>query len=69
MYETGSWDGLERSRGAQIGIPEDAIPEMFFQSVDWAKRILAGEQMNEGGARRPGEPRANRLKRLFAACL
>ncbi len=46
MYETGAWEGLSE-RAAQIGIGEDAVPEMFFQSLEWAKKILAGEQMNE----------------------
>ena len=46
MYETGSWDRLDEA-AARLGIPEDAIPGMFIQSVDWAKRIVTGQQADE----------------------
>jgi c-di-GMP-related signal transduction protein len=41
MYETGSWDGLERA-AARLNIAVGTIPDMYIQAVDWS-RILTGQ--------------------------
>jgi c-di-GMP-related signal transduction protein len=49
LYETGSWDRLDRET-VRLGIEEEAIPGMFMQAVDWAKGILTGQQPDEAPA-------------------
>ena len=49
MYETGSWDRLDRET-LRLGIAEEAIPGMFIQAVDWAKGILSGQEPDEAPA-------------------
>jgi c-di-GMP-related signal transduction protein len=49
LYETGSWDRLDRET-VRLGIEEEAIPGMFIQAVDWAKGILTGQQPDEAPA-------------------
>jgi c-di-GMP-related signal transduction protein len=49
MYETGSWDRLDRET-VRLGISEEAIPGMFIQAVDWAKGTLTGQQPDEAPA-------------------
>jgi c-di-GMP-related signal transduction protein len=46
MYEMGSWERLEETT-QKLGISDEVVSEMFFQSVDWAKGILTGRQSDE----------------------
>lgn len=46
LYEAGAWDELNHAAAA-LQIEEDAIPPMFFQSVDWARSILTGQPVDE----------------------
>jgi EAL and modified HD-GYP domain-containing signal transduction protein len=43
MYETGSWDEVDRA-AARLGIDEHVIPAIFLQAVDWAKGLMAGHE-------------------------
>lgn len=41
-YEMGCWDAL--AAGAErLGIPQNAIPDLYLQSVEWARNILSSD--------------------------
>ena len=40
-YEMGCWDGLSVD-AKHLRVPEAAIPELYMQSMDWARNLLAG---------------------------
>ncbi|MGA9882458.1 MAG: HDOD domain-containing protein [Candidatus Acidiferrales bacterium] len=46
LYEQAAWEKLDAA-AAQIGLPSDAIPGMFLEAVDWARRVFSGQQAEE----------------------
>lgn len=46
LYEQAAWDKLD-AEAAGIGLAPDAVPAMFLEAVDWARRIFTGEQAKE----------------------
>lgn len=41
LYERGDWEGVHAA-AAKLSIPEAVIPDLFIQSVEWARGILSG---------------------------
>ena len=46
FYERAAWKQLDAA-AAQIGIAPEAIPGMFLEAVDWARRVFSGQQADE----------------------
>jgi EAL and modified HD-GYP domain-containing signal transduction protein len=40
-YEMGSWDALAVD-AKRLGVPEAAIPDLYMESMDWARNLLSG---------------------------
>lgn len=43
LYERAEWEALDQA-AARVGIVPDAIPPLFLDSVDWARRVFSGEE-------------------------
>jgi c-di-GMP-related signal transduction protein len=46
LYETGAWDGLDEA-AAHLKVDVHAIPDRFVAAVDWARKILTGQRVEE----------------------
>jgi c-di-GMP-related signal transduction protein len=46
IYERAEWEQLDAA-AAQIGIAPEAIPGMFLEAVDWARRVFSGQHAEE----------------------
>lgn len=46
LYETGSWDGLDQA-AARLKVDVRALPDRFVTAVDWARKILSGQRVEE----------------------
>lgn len=46
LYERAEWDRLDRA-AAHAGVAPEAIPPMFLDAVDWARRVFSGQQPEE----------------------
>jgi c-di-GMP-related signal transduction protein len=42
-YERGRWEEISAA-AARMGIPEDAIPPLYVEAVEWARQMLSGEE-------------------------
>jgi c-di-GMP phosphodiesterase len=49
-YEKGTWEEFE-SCAWRLRLPEEIVPGLFMQSVDWARGVLAGHDMTGTPAR------------------
>jgi EAL and modified HD-GYP domain-containing signal transduction protein len=49
-YEKGAWDMLAAAASLRK-IPEEVIPGLFLQAVDWAKAVLSGHEAREVDAK------------------
>jgi c-di-GMP-related signal transduction protein len=45
-YERAAWEDVGAALG-RLGMPEDGVPELFLQAVDWAKAVLSGTEVSE----------------------
>lgn len=45
-YEKGDWDAISVT-AASLGIPELDVPDLYLQSVDWARGVLTGDSSGE----------------------
>jgi c-di-GMP-related signal transduction protein len=50
LYERAAWEKVDAA-AAQVGVVPDAIPSIFLDSVDWARRVFSGHQTEEVEAR------------------
>lgn len=41
-YERGDWEGVHEA-AAQLLIPDGVVPNLFIQSVEWARGVLSGQ--------------------------
>ncbi|MGH9715932.1 MAG: EAL and HDOD domain-containing protein [Candidatus Acidiferrales bacterium] len=46
LYERAAWEKLDDA-AAYLGISPESVPEMFLESVDWARRVFSGQQTEE----------------------
>jgi len=49
-YEMGTWEEFEAD-AARLQVPEEIVPALFIQSVDWARGVLAGHDVSPTPAR------------------
>jgi len=47
LYERGEWEEV-RAAAARLAIPVGLVPELFIQSVEWARGILSGQPAGAG---------------------
>jgi len=40
-YEMACWDALD-AEAQRLKVPENAIPELYVESIDWARTVLSG---------------------------
>jgi c-di-GMP-related signal transduction protein len=43
LYEQAQWDRLDAA-ASQIGVAPEAVPAMFLDAVDWARRVFTGQE-------------------------
>ncbi len=46
LYERAAWEEMDTA-AAQAGLAADAVPAVFLDSVDWARRVFTGQQTEE----------------------
>jgi EAL and modified HD-GYP domain-containing signal transduction protein len=46
LYERAEWEQLDAA-AAQAGVAPEAVPAMFLDAVDWARRVFSGQQAEE----------------------
>jgi c-di-GMP-related signal transduction protein len=46
LYETGAWDRLDEA-AARLKVDVRALPDRFVAAVDWARKILTGQRVEE----------------------
>jgi c-di-GMP-related signal transduction protein len=49
-YEKGTWEEFEAD-AARLRVPENIVPGLFMQSVDWARGVLAGHDVTNAPTR------------------
>ena len=45
-YEDGDWDPLH-THLATLGMPEEEVPDLYFEALDWTQTIFLGEQQSD----------------------